>query len=175
MSLYPPEKAEGNATDYKNQRDLQRQPSPRTYQDYPEDDLPPPYVGSSRPTPSPTPRAQPGGSGGGMMGRFAPGASPADILSAPPPGFNRAPPTSVSYAPFPPCSLLSLSKELASGFPPLAPPAAVSPHPFAAHDVKEEDWTRFLGDVKRAGALSPMNRIVANVAPMAMGIGLVGQ
>ena len=110
------------------------------------------------------------------MSKFAPGATPADILNPPPPAFARAPPRTMSYAPFAPCSLLSLSKDLAAGFPPLAPPAATAaqPHPFAVHDVQEGDWTRFLGDMKRAGALSPMNRIVAGVAPMAMGIGLAG-
>ena len=108
------------------------------------------------------------------MSKFAPGATPADILNPPPPSFARAPPRTMSYAPFAPCALLSLSKDLAAGFPPLAPPAAVQPHPFAVHDVQEGDWTRFLGDMRRAGALSPMNRIVAGVAPMAMGIGLAG-
>ena len=33
---------------------------------------------------------------------------------------------------------------------------------------------RFLGDVKIAGSLSPMNRIVAGVAPLAFGLGIVG-
>ena len=102
------------------------------------------------------------------------GATPAEILSNLPPAFSRAPPSNVPYTPFPPCTLVSLSHELDKGFPALPPPTMVQPHPFALHDVQEEDWVRFISDLKRAGTLSPMNRIVAGVAPLAMGIGALG-
>lgn len=111
-----------------------------------------------------------------MMSRLqgSVGANPADILNNAAPGFSRAPPPNLPYSPFPPCALVSLSHELDKGFPALAPPAMVQPHPFALHDIQEADWVRFLSDVKRAGTLSPMNHVVAGVAPMAMGIGLLG-
>ncbi|EKM56388.1 uncharacterized protein PHACADRAFT_253472 [Phanerochaete carnosa HHB-10118-sp] len=69
---------------------------------------------------------------------------------------------------------MGLGTTLDKGFSAIPPDAGVRPHPFATHDVCEEDWTRFVGDLRKAGKLSPMNRIVAGVAPMAMGIGLAG-
>ena len=82
----------------------------------------------------------------------------------------------VQYTPFPPCALLSMSNELSAGFPPVPPPALVQPHPFAAHDVKEADWTRFLSDCQRGGALvKPTNKWVAGIAPIGMGRpGIIG-
>ena len=46
-------------------------------------------------------------------------------------------------------------------------------HPFVSHDIVEEDWTRFLGDLGSVAKLSGANRVVAGVAPLAMGVGLL--
>ena len=59
----------------------------------------------------------------------------------------------------------------------LPPPCPAAPgvgmvHPFVSHDILEEDWVRFLGDLGQVGKLSTMNRVVAGVAPMAVGVGL---
>lgn len=139
-------------------------------------EAPPPYEGpsSSRSTPATSPAAGPS-SEPSLLQRLKAnaGATPAEILSNLPAGFNRAPPN-LPNVPFPPCALISLSHELDKGFPALPPPSMVQPHPFTLRDVKEEDWTRFLSDVKRAGTLSPMNHVVAGLAPLGMGIGLFG-
>lgn len=147
------------------------------HQNHPADELPPPYeepttAASSEPEPrTPDPNAA---SFFAKLRKNA-GASPAEILSTPPPAFSRQAPNHLSYAPFPPCAVISLSKDLSKGFPPVLPPSSVQPHPFVMHDIQEEDWIRFLSDTKRAGSLSPMNRVVAGVAPVAMGIGLPGK
>lgn len=70
---------------------------------------------------------------------------------------------------------LGLGTTLDKGFSAVPPAIGVHPHPFVTHDVCEEDWTRFVGDLQKEGKLSPMNKIVAGVAPMAMGIGLAGR
>ncbi|KIP06516.1 hypothetical protein PHLGIDRAFT_118905 [Phlebiopsis gigantea 11061_1 CR5-6] len=95
------------------------------------------------------------------------------LLNPPPPAFARSPQAQLPYTPFAPCVAVSLTAGLDGGFPLMPPPGAVpgAPHPFATHDVNEEDWTRFLGDLKKIGTLSPTNRIVASVAPLAMGVG----
>lgn len=109
------------------------------------------------------------------MKNIAPGADPADILNPPPPSFGRIPPGDVSYESFTPCVLASVGKELDKGFPSAAPPSNAQPHPFVAHDVREEDWLRFMSDLKRAGSLSPMNRVAAGAVPLALGLGLAGK
>ena len=101
------------------------------------------------------------------------GPTATDLLNPPPPGFSRAPPFhELMTQPFRPFSLLSIGSGLDKGFPSVAPPSAAQPHPFIVHDVKEEDWTRLLHDIQAAGRLSPLNKIVAGVAPAAMGIGI---
>lgn len=102
-------------------------------------------------------------------------AKPSDLLNPPPPSFKRPPRVDLSYEPFPQCALQSLESQLDKGWPLLPPQSLAQRHPFATHDVQEEDWTRFVTDMKRVGMLSPMNHIVANVAPMAMGLGLAGE
>ncbi|THH00718.1 hypothetical protein EW026_g1861 [Hermanssonia centrifuga] len=121
---------------------------------------------------SPSPSGRPGGLLGGLKS-FAPGASPSQLLNPPPPSFNRPPPDNLPYNPFPPCALISVGSHLEDGFPALPPPTTVQPHPFSLHDVKEEDWTKFVGHLKSAAALSPTNRIVSNVAPMVLGVGFL--
>ena len=103
---------------------------------------------------------------------FAPGKSVEQLLTPPPPSFERTPPRNLPYGPFELVVHQSLSTRLEDGFPAVPPPCAAAYHPFSTHDVSEADWRRFLGDVKSAGSLSPMNRIVSQVAPMAMGLSL---
>lgn len=100
------------------------------------------------------------------------GTTAVDVLNPPPPCFARPPPYNpLMSATFPPCTLISIDAKLENGFPALAPPSSLQPHPFIVHDVKEEDWVRLLNDIKAVGKLSPMNRIVSNVAPLALGVG----
>ena len=110
----------------------------------------------------------------GMLKNAAPGQSIASLLDPPPPQFLRPPQPDLSYVPFEPAALTSLDAQLDKGFPPLAPPATTAPHPFATHDVAEDDWQRFLHDVRVASSLSPIDKVKAGVAPMAMNIGLMG-
>lgn len=56
----------------------------------------------------------------------------------------------------------------------MPPPTHVDPHPFATHDVNEEDWARFLDDIRRAGSLSPLNKFAVGAVPFAVGIGIIG-
>jgi hypothetical protein len=69
--------------------------------------------------------------------------------------------------------LISNGKDLSNGFPDLPPPCQMNPHPFATHDVTEEDWKRFLVDVKKAGSLSGAQRIKSNVIPLVTGMSFV--
>lgn len=97
-----------------------------------------------------------------------------ELLNPPPPGFTRAPPFHEFIdQPFQPFSLISIDSKLDKGFPAMPPPSPAQPHPFVVHDVNEEDWTRLLSDIKAAGKLSPLNKIVANVAPGVIGIGFL--
>lgn len=106
-----------------------------------------------------------------MLRNMAPtGQSVASLLDPPPQQFLRAPRTDLPYGPFEPAALTSLDNNLDKGFPLLAPPVPTVPHPFAMHDVAEDDWQRFLHDVKIASSLSTMDKIKAGVAPMAIGV-----
>ncbi|KAJ8468484.1 hypothetical protein ONZ51_g9614 [Trametes cubensis] len=105
---------------------------------------------------------------------YAPGPSRKELsplLNPPPPSFQRAPAPGYSYAPFEPLHVPAIGHTLEDGFVSSLPRSRTQPHPFAAHDVAEADWTRFLGDLKRAGAGSLKDRIVMNVAPVAMNFG----
>ncbi|GJE93683.1 hypothetical protein PsYK624_098430 [Phanerochaete sordida] len=140
------------------------------------------YRSSSR-QPSPQPQPQPQSSpvpsssspraGGGFLQGLS-GSEMSDFLNPPPPSFSRAPRRELPYSPFPPLTALSAGGTLEKGFAPLPPPSAVQPHPFATHDVCEDDWVRFIGDIQKVGKLSPMNKIVANVAPITMHVGVAG-
>ncbi|KAH9916228.1 hypothetical protein B0H21DRAFT_703083 [Amylocystis lapponica] len=157
---------------------------------YPQQGSPYPHAGSPFPPgPSAHPLTNspfaPGPSGGAPLGApptqqtsqdrlkgFAPGQSVAQLLEPPPEAFRRTPPRHLPYSPFEPTVLPGLSTRLEDGFSTIPPPYHGPYHPFATHDVNEEDWRCFLNHVKRAGSLSPMNRIIAQVAPMAMGLSL---
>ncbi|KAJ3522794.1 hypothetical protein NM688_g8824 [Phlebia brevispora] len=138
------------------------------------DELPPPYEDPLHSTVSSTTEPPRSSSFFAKMRNFAPGADPISILNPPPPCFSRVPPTSLSYETFRPCILLSLSNELDKGFPAIIPPSSAEAHPFILHDVREEDWIRFLRDIQRAGSLSPMNRFVAGAVPITFGLGYPG-
>ena len=137
-----------------------------------------PQVPSSLPGSQPdTPHDQkPQGSTSGMSGaiskatalvkKFAPGESVEALVNPPPPGFLRMPP-SLQYPPFEATALIGASKtKLDAGFPPILPPSTDYPHPFITHDVMEEDWVRFVGDLKKAAGLAIMDRVVSNALPM---------
>ena len=126
----------------------------------------------------------PGDNPRGFMGHvknFAPGKSPKALLDPPPPPFLRPPAPGLPYAAFPAMTLLSKGATLDRGFPYAAPGCGegtvvgmeLGEHPFVAHDVNEQDWRRFLHDVRVAGSLSPLNRVVAGLAPLALGIGII--
>ncbi|KZT04843.1 uncharacterized protein LAESUDRAFT_715376 [Laetiporus sulphureus 93-53] len=63
---------------------------------------------------------------------------------------QRLPPASLTYPHFQPATLVSVSENLQNGFPLTVPPSATIPHPFALHDVHEQDWKAFLLDVQAA-------------------------
>jgi len=88
--------------------------------------------------------------------------------------WQRPAPPQLPYTAFPPMCLLSNNKDLTGGFPVVPPPCALDLHPFATHDVAEEDWRRFLEDVKKAAKLSISQRIKSNVIPLVTGMSLVG-
>nr|KAH7921846.1 hypothetical protein BV22DRAFT_1197887 [Leucogyrophana mollusca] len=95
--------------------------------------------------------------------------------SGTPPSWSRPPPAELTYANFPPICLVSNGHKLSKGFPEEPPPYNFFPHPFATHDVTEDDWKRFLADVKKAGSLSMQQRIKSHIIPLATGIGMLGK
>ncbi|CCL98040.1 uncharacterized protein FIBRA_00034 [Fibroporia radiculosa] len=99
--------------------------------------------------------------------KLAPGESISLLLDPPPPSFNRSPAPDASYPPFEATALMGISNDLTTCFPLIAPPSTTIPHPFFTHDVNEQDWVRFLNDIRAAGLLAPSKSIVANVAPIA--------
>lgn len=140
----------------------------------------------SSPDGAPSATGQPAGSDApkpGMMGKvqgvvkkIAPGEDIEALLIPPPPGFLRTPPSNLPYGPFEPTALVGQKKDkLDSGFPNLIPPSRERPHPFATHDVREEDWMRFVGDMKKAASLALKDKVVSNMLPMAFGLGVVGE
>lgn len=112
---------------------------------------------------------------GARLQRIAPGQSTEQLLNPPPPPFLRPAPRHLSYPSFEPTYLIGPSERLDKGFASEIPPSRIHPHPFSTHDVREEDWMRFLSDLKKAASLTPRNRVVAGVVPMAAGIGLPGE
>ena len=75
-------------------------------------------------------------------------------LNPTPSAFARPTPKNYAYLPFQPMTMLSISSNLADGFPMLPPPInpegegstgrANPQHPFVSHDVTEEDWLRWV-------------------------------
>lgn len=90
--------------------------------------------------------------------------------------FDHRPSRDVPYGAFPPATHYAHADDLTRGFP-LSPPTcacAPAPHPFVTHDVNEQDWARFLEDVKGAGGLKPMNALLADAAPTMVMTGFIG-
>ena len=54
-----------------------------------------------------------------------------------------------TFPPFETITVPTLRYRLAEGFSPDLPPSHEQPHPFASHDVAQEDWLAFLGDMRR--------------------------
>ncbi|GBE87346.1 hypothetical protein SCP_1100210 [Sparassis crispa] len=77
----------------------------------------------------------------------APSPSPSAVDA--PSSFSRPAPSTIAYAPFRITAHEGFSVNLGHGFPVLPPPDS----PFADHDVVQNDWARFLTDIKRAGSL----------------------
>ncbi|KAG2145348.1 uncharacterized protein EDB93DRAFT_1151874 [Suillus bovinus] len=94
--------------------------------------------------------------------------------TGPPPMWQRQPPQHLRYDQFPPMCLISNQADISKGFPEVPPPCQLCVHPFATHDILEEDWKRFLADIKRAGSLTGGQRIKSNVIPLVIGASLVG-
>ncbi|KAI0731768.1 hypothetical protein C8Q72DRAFT_759192, partial [Fomitopsis betulina] len=108
------------------------------------------------------------------LSKLAPGQSVEKLLDTPPPCFSRPPPSGLPYAPFEPMSLFCKGRTLDAGFLDIAPPSLAVPHPFMTYDVTEEDWHWFMYTIKISASLSPMNRVVAGVVPLALGLGIYG-
>ncbi|EPQ54623.1 hypothetical protein GLOTRDRAFT_129977 [Gloeophyllum trabeum ATCC 11539] len=123
-------------------------------------------------TGQPPPEQSPGFSLSSITKIFS--GSSSNPLDPPPPCFSRPPPHNVSYEPFQTMVSYGLGKEIRDGFTQLPPPSMLQPHPFASHDIQEDDWHRFLSDVKKAGELSTRENITAAVLPLTMNIGLTG-
>ncbi|KAI0747160.1 hypothetical protein C8Q80DRAFT_825131 [Daedaleopsis nitida] len=76
---------------------------------------------------------------------------PYNLVNALPPCFQR-PPANAPYTPFEAMTIPALENQLEYGFALALPPSLTQPHPFSVHDIPEEDWLRFLHDVRDAAA-----------------------
>lgn len=149
--------------DRKGETYLSPSPSNSPYASAPGADAAGPGPSGSGHGPSPGP--QDGGDAMSLGAFFGNKGAPQMWQRQPPPPSAHFP-----YNPFPPMCLISNTKDLSGGFPEVPPPCQQNPHPFATHDVTEEDWKRFLTDVKKAGSLSGAQRIKSNVIPMVTGM-----
>ncbi|KAI0784102.1 hypothetical protein C8Q75DRAFT_810448 [Abortiporus biennis] len=106
---------------------------------------------------------------------LTPGVDPEKLLNPPPICFYRAPPE-VPRTAFPPITTLGFGSKVDKGFLTMPPPTHLNPHPFALHDVNEEDWTTFLSHVKLAASLNGTDAliIIASFATWGIGIGFGG-
>ncbi|EIW83752.1 hypothetical protein CONPUDRAFT_163056 [Coniophora puteana RWD-64-598 SS2] len=154
----------------------QQSPPPQQYGGYQQS--PPPHAYGPPPIErGPSMSGSPGPSGGQQEQK--PGGFKGFLANAtgngpPPAGWMRPPRQDLSYAPFQPIALLSKGKDVSKGFPEIPPPCTYNPHPFATHDVTEEDWKKFIADVKKGGELTVAQRIRSNVIPMATGASFFG-
>ncbi|KIK97009.1 hypothetical protein PAXRUDRAFT_825344 [Paxillus rubicundulus Ve08.2h10] len=141
---------------------------PSGYSPYPGSTSQPNYSQSLGASPSPPDKApSPSGGGGMSLSSFFGDKGT-------PPMWQRLPPAGPPYNQFPPMCLISNGKELSKGFPELPPPCELNQHPFSTHDINEEDWKRFLADIKKSGSLSAGQRIKSNVIPLAIGASFFG-
>lgn len=112
----------------------------------------------------------------GLMGGLGATGS-VDPFNPPPPSFSRPPHPQFPYSPFPRCTAVSFGKDLENGFPSLPPSSVGQPHPFVTHDVNEDDWLRFLGDIMQIGSSSSiqLSKFAAIGGPIGLGVGLMGE
>lgn len=61
---------------------------------------------------------------------------------------------------FAPFSILSIDANLEHGFPGSKPSSRDHPHPFTTHDVKQEDWMKFLREVQDASKATVGDQVV---------------
>jgi len=127
----------------------------------PPEDRPPPYHSSTVPHPP----AQSSSSNQNVMSIHD---------TDPAPSFSRQPSPNVPYTSFPLMYLTANGKHLDKGFPLVPPPTPVAPHPFVTHDVNEDDWHRFLNDVKKAGRLTGREQMAAATVPITTHMPLIG-
>lgn len=106
----------------------------------------------------------------GYVDKLAPGKSPEDLLNPPPPCFQRQPPHGSSRSAFESMAVVAVGDQLDTGFPPAVPPSSEFPHPFVSHDVGEEDWAKFVDDMKRASSLSLREKVRATALPATFGM-----
>ncbi|CAL1708532.1 unnamed protein product [Somion occarium] len=66
--------------------------------------------------------------------------------------------------PFEPLTLLSNAQNLDNGFPGNQPSCDTQPHPFTTHAVKQEDWERFLMELREAGKSTTKDLVVSGLA-----------
>lgn len=95
-----------------------------------------------------------------------PGAPYTNGIAQPYAQFPQHPQGSGSQNPsqyFAPFSLISVDTKLEHGFPGSKPSSRDQPHPFATHDVKQEEWMRFLREVQEAGRATPTEQIVSGL------------
>jgi hypothetical protein len=58
--------------------------------------------------------------------------------------FTRKPPSGVTYARFQPMNIRATGHYLNKGFPEEIPISDLDPHAFVGHDVRREDWLRYI-------------------------------
>ncbi|KAI0646655.1 hypothetical protein C8Q79DRAFT_1010244 [Trametes meyenii] len=80
--------------------------------------------------------------------------------------------TTVLYGPFETVRVPSMGPQLSNGFATGLPASTMQPHPFSTRNVTEDEWQRFLGEVKAAGAHSGQD-IAKNHLPVIRGRGIL--
>jgi Domain of unknown function (DUF4646) len=106
---------------------------------------------------------------GFLRGLFAKGQPKRDPLDPPPECFSRPAQLPQGPLPFTTFEVACNGRLLDAGWPQTYP-SDILP----AHDIQEPEWIRFLEDLALTACLTPRNRIVSHVIPMAMGVGLYG-
>lgn len=166
MSQYPSEKSgypgSGSVSPRNGDSSVLPPPSDPGYAQYPHSE--PPLTDSDGKPVKPKKQS--------WLKRFAPGETPAQLLNPPPSCFERQCPRNLPYPPFPPMTLVGKTA-LSKGFLVNLPEASIplnGPHPFVTHDIAEEDWARFIHDVKIAASLALKDRVRAALIPAPIGL-----
>ncbi|KAM5541822.1 hypothetical protein V8D89_004551 [Ganoderma adspersum] len=144
------------STGYEHERDFAPPPEPppsydsaRHQSSYPTIQEPIPYPNQQPSARYPAPQGPPYAAPQGPPYSAPQGppypTQPSASSSAP----KATPPLHRNFAPFETITVPTLHYRLADGFSPDLPPSHEQPHPFASHDVTQEDWLAFLGDMRR--------------------------